>query len=369
MKFNFNKKNIYIATLTGGLFLLTLGLSSIAVSRNKEEIAFTPSPQIIKIDSQHSIVHLGSLDSFDKTEGGIQAGKFVLEALEKKDKEAAKKAIDLYNLLIPKENYGGEYTALQWFAQYIVATDAQKQEFFQDKLARDYFEFWGADDFANLKEYIKRKYKLATFEDTQANKQRETFLEDFILFNNPRREEWEKTSKIMEAINIKPGTRIADIGSGPGYYTFRFAEAVGEKGKVYAIDTVQTHLDYLKKIANKYGINNIETVKIDKTDTIGLPPDQVDVAFMCSLYHIIYMTDIEFVKDRYIASIKSALKPGGKFIVVDNALVESDELPYHGPYIAKELIIAQLEHYGFRLTEQYQFVPQRYVLVFQMVDE
>ena len=86
---------------------------------------------------------------------------------------------------------------------------------------------------------------------------------------------------------------------------------------------------------------------------------------MCSLYHIIYATATEEVKDRFIDSIKKALKPDGQFVVVDNAIVPSGKLPYHGPHIAKELIIGQLYYYGFDLIEQYQFIPQRYVLVFK----
>jgi hypothetical protein len=52
-------------------------------------------------------------------------------------------------------------------------------------------------------------------------------------------------------------------------------------------------------------------------------------------------------------------------VIVDNAVVQNGQLPYHGPHIAKELVIGQLYYYGFDLTEQYQFIPQRYVLVFK----
>jgi hypothetical protein len=86
---------------------------------------------------------------------------------------------------------------------------------------------------------------------------------------------------------------------------------------------------------------------------------------MCSLYHIIYTTLTEEVKDRFVNSLKTALKPDGRLVIVDNAVVTQGTLPYHGPHIAKELIIGQLYYYGFDLAEQYQFIPQRYVLVFK----
>jgi SAM-dependent methyltransferase len=191
-----------------------------------------------------------------------------------------------------------------------------------------------------------------------------SFLEDFILFNNPRREEWEQTSKIIDCLKIQPGTTIADVGSGPGYYTFKFSELTGTSGKVYAIDTVQNHLDYVRNVSQKFDLGNIETIK-DRADSAGLNPDTADLIFMCSLYHIIYTTSTEEVKDRFIDSLKDALKPDGRLVIVDNAVVQNGELPYHGPHIAKELIIGQLYYYGFDLTEQYQFIPQRYVLVFK----
>ena len=66
-----------------------------------------------------------------------------------------------------------------------------------------------------------------------------------------------------------------------------------------------------------------------------------------------------------VSSIKRSLKPGGRFIVVDNGPVEDRQLPYHGPYITKELLINQLEHYGFKFLSYKQIIPQRYLLVFQ----
>ena len=57
---------------------------------------------------------------------------------------------------------------------------------------------------------------------------------DFILFNNPARERWEDTRRNLEKVGLKPGMRVADVGSGPGYFTFKFSDIVGETGRVYA---------------------------------------------------------------------------------------------------------------------------------------
>ena len=203
-------------------------------------------PDTAQITSKVSLVHLGSIDSFTITEQGTQAGRLLLTALQNKTPDDPMKAKVIYQRIIPIEHYGGEYTALEWFCDYLLGTDQQRQEMLADRYHRSFFEFFSANDFANLKEYLGRKYHLTKFSDSdnEAGRERIAFLEDFILFNNPRREEWEKTSKIIECLKIKPGMTIADVGSGPGYYTFKFSELIGNTGKVYAKIPGQVENDF-----------------------------------------------------------------------------------------------------------------------------
>lgn len=326
-----------------------------------------PPATDIKITSKKSIVHMGSVDSTSLTEDGIKAAKLVLDYLNTKNVESAKTARKIYDKIIPRENYGGDYTALQWLIDASIAPAAEKPKYLGDKYAKSYYDFFADNDFAQLKEYLKRKYKLENLKDADpaAGLNRRQFLEDFILFNNPRRPEWEKTGELVKSLNIKPGMKIADVGSGPGFFSFQFAELVGPKGKVFSIDTVKEHLDYIKNFTTKNNINNIELIQT--TDhTIGMAgKESVDVAYMCSLYHIVYVTFKEEAKDEFINSIYNALKKDGTFYVVDNGLVPDGVLPYHAPYIDKDLIIGQLQHYGFRLVRQYQFIPQRFILEFK----
>ncbi len=323
----------------------------------------------VAITSPMSLIHVGTSDSFAITPDGIRAGRYVLEMLENNSRSAAQKAIEIYNQIIPKENYGGEYTALRWFAQLFLMSEREKQKALQDPFVASFYDFFAANNFANLKEYIKRKYLLQQYEDqlTEAGRKRTAFLEDFILFNNPAREEWEKSSKILAVLPIAPGQTVADVGSGPGYYSVRFSEKVGPTGQVYSVDIVQQHLDYINRYVQKQKIQNITTINNYPGTTIGLEGKQVDLVFMCSLYHNIYGMSTAPERDSFVQSIKAALKPGGKLVVVDNGLVKPGQLPYHGPYIAKELIIHQLRFYGFKLTQEYAFIPQRYVLIFEPV--
>jgi predicted methyltransferase len=325
-----------------------------------------PNLTWVPVSSTAPLVHISSRDSFAATQEGIQAAKSLLTLLETKDLKNAKAANTIYDRIIPRENYGGEYTALQWFCRYLLASAPQQQKMIADPTVSAFFNFFAADDFSRLKEYLKRKYKLADLPDQESREgqDRKALLEDTILFNNPRREEWEKTSKTIEVLNLKPGTAIADVGSGPGYYSFQFSKLVGPKGKVFAIDTINEHLDYIKRVKQKNQLNNIQPVITDG-NTIGVPANQVDLVFLCSLYHNIYATAKDIDIDQFLNSIKTALKENGTLVVADNALVPKGQLPYHGPYIAKELLIGQFKYYGFRLIAEHSFVPQRYVLVFR----
>lgn len=322
----------------------------------------------IRITSKRSLANLESIDSFGITEQGTLAARLLLSYLTGGDPAALRSAQRIYDEILPKENHGGDYTALQWFIDYFLANAAERKAMLQDPLVAAYFRFFAGNDHAALKEYLQRKYRLKEFPDQESEKgrNRSAFLEDSILFSNPRREQWEKTSAIVERLGIAPGSTIADIGSGPGYYSFKFARRVGPEGRVFAIDTVKQHLDYIDRLTRQEKINTITTVH-NHNESLGLAPGQkVDLVFMCSLYHIIYIVYRESARETFLESIKSSLKPDGRLVIIDNAVVEGKDPPYHGPYIAKELVIAQLRHYGFELVDDYQATPQRYLLSFRL---
>ncbi|MGA2863341.1 MAG: methyltransferase domain-containing protein [Verrucomicrobiota bacterium] len=371
--------------------------------------------ELIRVTSGNSLVHIGSLDSYDITPGGIEAAKLVLDALDHKHQAAARAAIQRYEELIPNENFGGEFTALQWFCQHFVAPPQEQQNMLHDSLVRAYYHYLADDDYALLKDYLKAKYKLlkpgeqtrlgdeppkplppentaananpetkpralpdqeshptarakaispqAEAADPNVGRIRRTFLEDFILFNNPKRPQWERTDRILSLLDLKKGERIADIGCGPGFFSFRFARLVGETGKVFALDIKQEHLDFMNEYMQREGIRNVTTVRSKEDDLCLKEP--VDAAFLCSLYHIIYGVAPEPARQNFIHSLKQALKPQGRLIIVDNGPVEDPHLPYHGPYLAKDLAIAQLKQYGFELLSYHQIIPQRYLLVFR----
>ena len=332
----------------------------------------------IVVNDSKSLIHIGSLDSYDTTSKGILGAKMVVNVLNNKNKSEALNAVKYYDTLIPNENFGGEYTALQWFCKYESASKSTRNKMLNDPLIRSYYEYLGANNYELLKNYVKYKYKLidrATIniknninagEDDakEIGKTKRAFIEDFILFNNPQRESWEKSSEILNYLPFKKGETIVDLGSGSGFYSYKFSKIVGNEGVVYSIDTKKAHLDFIDKFTKKYSINNITTVKVNDDQGYTIPK-KANYVFLCSLYHIVYGVFSVNERAAFIKSILNSLTDDGKLIIVDNSPVNDTTLPYHGPYISKELIISQLRYYGLELTDYYQTIPQRYILIFK----
>ena len=90
----------------------------------------------------------------------------------------------------------------------------------------------------------------------------------------------------MAKLGLKPGDTVADLGAGSGYFTLRFAKAVGPQGKVYAVDVAPEMLDYIRQRAQDDDVKNIQLLQAFPHDP-QLPLASVDMIFICdTLHHI-----------------------------------------------------------------------------------
>ncbi len=90
--------------------------------------------------------------------------------------------------------------------------------------------------------------------------------------------------QVMDAIGIKPGMVVAEIGAGRGRYVVQIAVRVGETGKVYAEDIDAASLQHLEKRCERWGLAHVETILGEITDP-KLPEGELDVIFVISAYH------------------------------------------------------------------------------------
>lgn len=172
------------------------------------------NPTQIKIADRQSLIHLGSLDSFDITEGGKQAAQLILDYLNSGDASNLQKAVEIYDEIIPNENFGGEYTALEWLCRYFMADDELKSKLKKQPMINSFVKMMTQNGCDNLTTYLKYKYHIVEYGpgDNTEPKRRMRFLEDYILFINPDRERWETTRENMEKFDLREGMHVADVG-------------------------------------------------------------------------------------------------------------------------------------------------------------
>lgn len=341
----------------------------------KTRVKAKKNEKTLNIVNQKSVVHIGSLDSYDITDRGIDAANYVYDFMGGGDRSLAEIAIKKYDELIPSENFGGEYSALQWLCETKIASSEERTEKLKDPLTNSFYHYLTDDSCKVLRYYLLHKYKLGNdsirmlsdslLEKTgEVGRTHRSYLEDYILALNPKRPEWEKTQTIINGLGNLVGKKVADIGSGSGFFTDKFSKLVGNKGRVYALELKDEHIERLNDYITQTDKQNVTIIK-GKEEVLELP-EPVDMMFMCSLYHIMYGVISDSDRDTYLKSLVKYLKPNGELIIVDNGPVDDDTLPYHGPYISRDLIEYQLSFYGFELIDYIQVIPQRYMLKFKL---
>ena len=129
-------------------------------------------------------------------------------------------------------------------------------------------------------------------------------------FELESREIFAGRESILKATGVKPGQRVADIGAGTGLFTKLFAEATGPTGWVYAVDISPNFIQHIRGQLDESEILFVSPI-LSSQKSITLPPDSVDLAFVCDTYH-----HFEFIPET-MQSIRSALRTGGTLVVID----------------------------------------------------
>ena len=166
-------------------------------------------------------------------------------------------------------------------------------------------------------------------------------------FEIESREVYAARNAVVKSTNVKVGTAIADIGAGTGFFTRLFSAAVGDKGKVYAVDISPRFIDHIEKHAKQDGLKNIKTVQCEE-NSVALPPASIDVAFTCDTYH-----HFEYPAST-LASIHKALRPGGLLVIVDFERIEGKSKAFIMDHVraGKEVFLREIEAAGFKLLDQ-----------------
>jgi arsenite methyltransferase len=175
---------------------------------------------------------------------------------------------------------------------------------------------------------------------------------------DPKRDSYQKPQEVMEALAVKPGEVIADIGAASGYFTFRLAQHVGANGRVYAVDINNDMIRHLHQRIRELKVSNVTPILAPPNDP--LLPEAVDRFLIVDVWH--------HIEDQpgYLAVMKKHLKPGGQVVMID---FQKRELPVGPPAamkIAREDLLKQMQAHGFELAAEHTLLPYQYFLVFKV---
>jgi SAM-dependent methyltransferase len=172
----------------------------------------------------------------------------------------------------------------------------------------------------------------------------------------PEREQEENPEGALDALNLKPGMVVADVGAGTGYMSLKLARRVGAGGKVYAEDVQPEMLRSVRANAAKSGFKNIETIQGTYTDP-KLPVGQMDLVLLVDVYH-------EFSEpQKMLRGIRDSLKPDGRLVLLEYRK-EDPSIPIleeHKMSVAE--VRTELEAEGFKLGPVIETLPRQHILI------
>jgi ubiquinone/menaquinone biosynthesis C-methylase UbiE len=178
----------------------------------------------------------------------------------------------------------------------------------------------------------------------------------------PDRDEKQKPRELVEAMSLKPGMVVADIGTGTGYMLPYLSHAVGPQGHVLAEDIFPDFLEKAKATASERKLANVEFIKGSETDP-SLPENGVDVVLGLDTYHHWNYPE------KMLAALHRQLRDGGRLVIVEY-YKSPDAMPggramQHIRLDAPD-VIKEIESNQFRLLSQHDHVKgSQYMAIFE----
>ena len=174
------------------------------------------------------------------------------------------------------------------------------------------------------------------------------------VFDDPKRDEWQKPSQVIKALDIKPGQKICDIGAGTGYFSMRIAKEYKDS-QVYAVDFEPDMIKFLNELAQKDKLDNVTAVLTTRS-SLQLPKS-VDRVLIVDTYH--HIDD----RVKYLQNLKKYLNSDATVIDIDF----NEKSPMGPPLehrISQANVIEEFKSAGYKLVKTEDFLPNQYFLTF-----
>jgi protein-L-isoaspartate O-methyltransferase len=178
-----------------------------------------------------------------------------------------------------------------------------------------------------------------------------------------------EAARTIEALGLRPGLRVADVGTGNGEWAERIAREVGETGQVYATEVDHEKLQQVEARVKENGLKNVTTILGTQNDT-GLPPGCCDAILLRMVYH--HFAD----PARMRASLRSALRRGAPLVVIETEPQKNwrhlEGVPDRGGHgIKEEDLVHEMTADGFELVARHDDWAgdgDRYCVIFRRAE-
>lgn len=174
------------------------------------------------------------------------------------------------------------------------------------------------------------------------------------VFDEPARDAWQKPDEVVTRVAATPGSTVADLGAGTGYFMARLSRAVGPSGKVLGLDVEPDMIRFMTERAAKEKLGNVEA-RVVKTDDPGLAPESVDRILVVDTWHHLD------ARESYVPKLAAALRPGGAVVVVDFSM-EAERGPPAKHRIPPEQVVRELEAAGLAASILEESLPDQYIV-------
>ncbi len=151
--------------------------------------------------------------------------------------------------------------------------------------------------------------------------------------------------QVFGKLNLKPGDVVLDLGCGPGDYSLRAAQEVGEHGLVYALDRQDEAIRRISEKIRGQGCSNIRVIKADITQPLPLADGLMDLCLVSTVLHIFQIRKAE---ESLFKEARRVLKPGGRLAIIE---LKKEDQPIGPPKhlrIAPEEVAEAVVEYGFK---------------------
>ncbi len=174
-------------------------------------------------------------------------------------------------------------------------------------------------------------------------------------FDDPARDAWQMPARVIDALGLRAGQSVADIGAGTGYFTVRLAKSPAAP-KVFAVDIEKSMVDYVRQRAAKEGLKNVVVVQAgaDRTNL----PEAVDLVLVVDTYHHIPN------RRAYFWELRKSMKPSARLAIIDFRKDSPDGPPVEFRFTPEE-ITGELAKAGFTPVTSHDFLPRQMFLIYR----